>query len=356
MNFPKKPRYTNGEIDRAGETARSSKPSSRAYEDAVSIINAWRVSHEYPMQTFNVTLRNKARAINTNAIVARRLKRLVTILDKIGNRQGKMRLSRMQDIGGVRAIMKDIGEVDTLRDIYLERGRFPHILKGQHDYIRHPKESGYRGIHLVYQFNNSQGRQPDSRDWDGLNIEMQLRTELQHAWATSVEIVGTMRHENLKSSIGNKRWLEFFQCMSSIIAQLEDQPVLPQHTEWDTQQLYRRAHALVNELDAIETMRGWVNGMNWINEKGDSYYYILVPDIRNNAVVVSGFRRDDLHKANARLEELERQAALKQGSEPVLVVAGDSKSLKRAYPNYALDSHRFLEIVDMVVETVNNAV
>lgn len=96
-------------------------------------------------------------------------------------------------------------------EIYTEPGSFSHKLQSEHDYIAEPQESGYRGIHLVFKFNNSQGRQPDSRCWDGLNIDIQLRTELQHVWATGVEIVGTMLHENLKAGQGNKDWLKLFQ-------------------------------------------------------------------------------------------------------------------------------------------------
>lgn len=356
MNFPKKPNISKSQINKAGQDACAHVPHSRKYEESIKVINKWRISHEYPMQTFNVGLRNKARAINKDAIVARRLKRLATILDKIGSRQGNMQLSRMQDIGGVRAIMKDPVEVYALRNIYLEPGRFPHKLKHEYDYISKPKESGYRSIHLVYEFNNSQGRQPESRDWDGLLVEMQLRTELQHAWATSVEIVGTMRHEDLKSSIGDDKWLELFQCMSSIIAQLEDKPVLNIHEDWDTQTLYRAANDLINELDAIRTMGAWVTGMHWINERSRSYYNILTLDIKRKVVNVRGFRRDELAAANKRLQQLEGNARLSGEQQPVLVAAGDIKTIKRAYPNYALDSARFLEIMRMVAETVESGV
>ncbi len=356
MNFPKKPQYSKSFIDRAGIVACQSAVSSQQYEQSISTINAWRISHEYPMQTFNVTLRRKAQQISEKAIVARRLKRMVTILDKISNREEDMRLSRMQDIGGVRAIMQSIRQVEHLAHAYLHNKRFPHILKCHHDYITTPKSSGYRGIHLVYQFNNSQGRQSDSREWDGLLIEIQLRTELQHAWATSVEIAGTMRHENLKSSRGNHEWLAFFELMSSVIAQLEDQPVLPQHSSWDTRRLYRETYAAINRLDAHDTMRGWIRGMRWINERETSYYSILRLDIKEKSVYVTPFARNELEKANTYLELLEKEAVINNGPQPVLVAAGDLKNLKKAYPNYALDSHRFLEIVAMVVETVRTAV
>ena len=41
-------------------------------------------------------------------------------------------------------------------------------------------------------------------------VELQLRTRLQHAWATANEIVGTFRREELKSGEGGPDWLRYF--------------------------------------------------------------------------------------------------------------------------------------------------
>ncbi len=353
MNFPPRPHYSKGEIDRAGQTACSSSPKSQAYRDAVSRINAWRVSHAYPMHTFNMTLRRKAYGIDRTAIVARRLKRLPTIIDKIGNRQVSMSLSRMQDIGGVRAILTDVDQVYELCAQYTQKGRFPHRLKQPyHDYIHSPKPSGYRGIHLVFEFNNSQGRSSNARDYDGLYVEVQLRTKLQHAWATAVEAVGIITHENLKSSLGNANWLRFFQYMSSVMALMESQPVLDIHRGMTTRELFGKTTKLATELNVLNVLAGWMTGVHSINEGSGSHYNILTIDIAQKKVTILGFAERELEKANKMLAELEMQAVLNKTPEPVLVAAGDSKSLKKAYPNYYLDMQAFLDVVRGVVQTV----
>lgn len=212
MSFPQRPDYSKSQIDRAGSIASSAKIGSKEYSDAIHIIDQWRKAHGYPIHTFFVTLQRKARQVSHQALIARRLKRMPTILDKLGNRQDAMRLSRMQDIGGVRAILPDVQGVYSLFTQYSNNKRFPHILKGDpHDYIAIPKESGYRGIHLVYEFNNVQGRSSQSRLYDGLKVEVQLRSQLQHEWATAVEAVGMLLGEELKSSKGSKIWLSFFK-------------------------------------------------------------------------------------------------------------------------------------------------
>ena len=354
MVFPPKPNYSKGQIDRAGFAARNNKPGSAAYEDAVEVINSWRVSHGYPMHTFNVTLRRKAKVIDDQVVVARRLKRLPTILDKLGGREPKMSLSRMQDVGGVRAIMRTVEQVRELRRVYTTKGRFAHRLRLVHDYIESPKASGYRGVHIVFEFRNSKGRTKKSRQYDGLNVEVQLRTELQHRWATAVETVGTIRHEALKSSLGDSKWLEFFQCMSSVIAQLEDCPVLDIHRDMTTRQLYMKTAQLAGQIDAMNVLAGWAVGARMISEdKKGSHYNILRLDVKEKVVYVYGFNEDKLVKANERLAVFEKQAALDGSPEPVLVAAGDINSLKRAYPNYFLDMKEFVKILKSVVKTVS---
>ncbi|MDO4712620.1 MAG: RelA/SpoT domain-containing protein [Candidatus Saccharibacteria bacterium] len=356
MNFPPKPDYSNAQIDKAGDTIRKYGYARDQSVGARLVIDEWRIAHEYPMHTFNVTLRRKAKSIYPDAIVARRLKRLHTIIDKISNRQRRMRLSQMQDIGGVRAIMKTIRQVYQLRDIYTEPGRFPHELTAVHDYIADPQQSGYRGVHLVFRFNNSQGRQPDSRCWDGLNVEIQLRTELQHTWATGVEVVGTMRRENLKAGQGSSDWLQLFEYLASIIALLEDSPTLPQHKNMTAQLLFKRAKQLSSRLQAEARLSGWLAAMNVSTKmkRSSRYHYnILTIDPEQHLLTIQGFKKDNLAGANKLLARLEQTSPDLQ---PVLVAAGDITSLKRAYPNYLLDTRKLITILKYLEQTTQHPV
>ena len=64
--------------------------------------------------------------------------------------------------------------------------------------------------------------------WQGLNIEVQIRSELQHQWATAVETVGAFTGNDLKSNVGDPTWLRFFALMSTAIAQREGTPEVPE--------------------------------------------------------------------------------------------------------------------------------
>lgn len=351
MSFAPRPNYSKEQINRAGKLACKSKIGSNDYESAVKVINEWRVAHEYPMHTINMTLRRKAKSISSEAIIARRLKRLPTIIDKIGRREVSMSLSRMQDVGGVRAILPEVAQVRELQRLYIDKGRFSHIVRSHHDHITSPKKSGYRGIHIVFEFNNTQGRSSNSRDYDGLNIEIQLRTQLQHEWATAVETVGTILRQDLKSGHGDKKWLEFFRCMSSIIATIEHTPVVASHSKLHSQELFKMATKLIDQLDVFNKLAGWLAGMRYITEGSGYYYHILMVNIDEKSTRVIGFEKSELAKANKELAKLEDFDATKKRLEPVLVAAGDMKKLQRAYPNYFLDIKDFLQLAQQVVET-----
>ena len=68
----------------------------------------------------------------------------------------------------------------------------------KYDYIAHPKSDGYRGVHYVYKYRS--GSTPKA-EFNSLRIEVQLRSRLQHAWATAVETVSTFTGQALKSNV-----------------------------------------------------------------------------------------------------------------------------------------------------------
>lgn len=50
-----------------------------ALMDSYRVVNNWRAAHQYPLNTFQVTLRNKSRKVDQNCVVAQRIKRLSSI-------------------------------------------------------------------------------------------------------------------------------------------------------------------------------------------------------------------------------------------------------------------------------------
>lgn len=51
---------------------------------------------------------------------------------------------------------------------------------------------------------------------------MQIRSKIQHSWATAVEVVGAFTKQALKASAGDPRWLDFFKYTSVEFSKLEN--------------------------------------------------------------------------------------------------------------------------------------
>jgi ppGpp synthetase/RelA/SpoT-type nucleotidyltranferase len=213
--------YGKGEIDRAGQYlipwwTRKVKTLEKITE-AYAIIENWRTSHAMPLLTFRMSLANRARRLEPNAIIAQRLKRFVAIMNKLV-REPNMKLSQMHDLGGCRAIVSDMATVRRLYNLYggdcglFERGRFKC-----YDYIQNPKSDGYRGSHVVGRY---EARAVTNEPWNGQRIEIQLRTQLQHAFATTVETVTTFTKQPLKFGAGPDEWRRFFSLVGSAFALL----------------------------------------------------------------------------------------------------------------------------------------
>ena len=355
MAFPPIPSYSKSVINRAGKDLASGKLKGAEYRSASTIVNAWRTCHAYPINTFNATLRKKT-AKYAGAIVAQRLKRLPTIIDKL-QRQPHMDLTRMQDIGGVRAIVSNITQLQELRREYEEPGRFSHTLFDVDDYIAHPKKDGYRGVHLIYQYNNTRGRSGNPEQYKGLFVEVQLRTILQHEWATAVETVGVMLNEHLKTQRGNRQWLEFFEYMSSVFAIIEDLPVLEAHKNLTTRQITDRAARLIEDMHVVEALSGWRRAAEVISKHNmDGHYNLIVLNRQTQTINIRAYPKNSLSQASEAYSKLEEDALINPDLDVVLVAAGGIKNLRKAYPNYYLDVQNFIDRVRNIVSVSQNEV
>jgi len=350
MSFPNSPKYSKSEISRAGKILISSKPTPKDYSHAIEVVNAWRISHAYPINTFKSSLHKKTKEYK-KPIIAQRLKRLPTIIDKL-NRYPSMELARMQDIGGVRAVVNSIREVRELQIIYQDPTRFTHELVREDDYILSPKTDGYRGVHLVFKYNNL--RYKDAIQYNGHLIELQLRTKLQHSWATAVETMGTFRGEALKSDKGSKDWLKFFAVTSSAFAITEKSELVPEYMTLNAIETYKEIARLEKKLDVFEHIRGLAIAANAIHTKGyGGFYNLIILNSESHTVQINSYTRDQLLQASNDYSDTEAQAAKGAKIEPVLVSAGPLKELKKAYPNYFLDVNDFIAKVSIIIDQAN---
>lgn len=178
----------------------------------------WRALHSKPLSRVAGGLRyhvGKERAlVDGHVEVTQRLKRLPTIVDKL-DREPKMNLSRMGDVGGVRVRLPDLESVERVTRRLLKTWRT--VERPHRDYIDGPpgpQQSGYRGVHLILRK-------------DGVRIEVQLRTVLQDAWANMVERASRDEGVDYKSGRGAPERLELFRLISEGFAYLDRRETAP---------------------------------------------------------------------------------------------------------------------------------
>ena len=155
MAFIAIPEESKKSINRAGQTLLRGQFKTEEYAIARDLADRWRACHAYPINTFQATLRRNLRKFSGDPLVAQRLKRMPTIIDKL-KRHPAMQLTTMQDIGGVRAVVSSVSDVYKLAAEYRDKSRFKHELVKENDYIKGPRsDDGYRSLHLIYRYKNS---------------------------------------------------------------------------------------------------------------------------------------------------------------------------------------------------------
>ena len=343
-----KPKYRRVEVDTAGRRlAQFLRGASLGdfppdeWSKSIEIINNWRSAHAYPLNTFQATLRGKARKIDPNAIVAQRTKRLWSIWHKL-DRFKTMHLSQMQDIAGVRAILGNAAQVQELVKNY-EASSLRHSRKIT-DYIARPRSSGYRGVHLIWRYLSDK---PGAQAFNGLQLEMQIRSSLQHTWATTVETMGTLTKQALKSSLGDDNWLRFFALMGSVIAVKEGAPAVAE-TPKDPNELLAELRKYADRVNALNRLRTIGDALRQLDENvgeaSQARYFLL--ELTPDTIKITGFKTSEHQEAQSQYTDVEQRITADEASDAVLVSVDSIASLRRAYPNYFLDTSAFATLLE----------
>lgn len=332
--------YSRNQLNKAGNILISSK-SETEIENALDMINSWRANHLHPLR---VLKNNSLKLLEINSItpvlVSQRLKRLQSITYKLDLNE-KMGLGGMQDIGGYRIVLKDVKDLKRLKNL-LEINLSKHRLERTVNYVITPKESGYRSIHYVYKYYSS------SEKYSGLKLELQIRTKLQHNWATAVETAGLLTNTSLKSSQGSDEWLEFFKIVSSLFAIKENLPKLHEHQEIETRDLMIKYFQICKKLNVIENLRALrVSTKHIESGKLNGDYYILRINVKDKNVLIRAYNKNQFEKAAKQYAEFEKEIV--EGENAVVLVSANSiKALKKAYPSYFLDTSEFIQTLEKI--------
>lgn len=355
-------RYSGKQVIRAGEIFLKDplEVTSEQVDSAMDVLSYWRQEHEIPLENALDILKEDTLKKDRDAIFAKRMKRFASIVAKL-QRFDAMKLKNMQDIGGCRVIVSSQKKLYQIVRELKKRPNFKNgkLVKRYKDYIENPKDDGYRGYHLIGSFNGSTG--------DQRTIELQIRTIIQHDWATALEIVDLFTGQALKSNQGKADWKRFFKLVGDHFARMDE---IHLFTEKDNREQFYKYEKIVNEepsyaasgleiqeyeskLKVKKLLQAFAASLKIADEqislhKVDGYVLIRV-DTSKKEVRSQLFNKSQNELAEKKYIEYEK-ISVKQ---PNLVVALVSTTavggIKEAYPNYFADSTDFITYLDHIL-------
>ena len=348
-----KPEYGSGRIDTAGKIVAARRaPSERMdMDEALGIAANWRSSHAYPLQVFTTLLRDRAKRVDPKALVVQRLKRMPSIIAKLKRFEhmhsnagsGWLPCNRLNPERSFRTRI-------ALRKSWVEYGS----LSSQKRLRQNPKEDGYRGIHLVYEYQSTDQRQSV---YNGNRIEIQIRTHMQHVWAAAVETVDTFTEQSLKSGIGHNSWKRFFAVTAALISGSEFYSLgldLPPEIQDKFVNLLNEFQSLSLQLKVQDVLSHLVLATETLRSAsprqrdGWQFYIFLLKLKTPEDTIIYKFRNNV--DASERYIELEKEHIEDPFTQLVLVSGDSVVALRKAYPNYFHDAAEFIAIIEGIGE------
>ena len=347
MEYPAVPAESKKQIDAAGELLASDTAYIGGVEHARQLVAKWRACHLLPLRAIADDLRERLERLGIESFVAMRLKRLFRIRDKL-RQFPEMKATRMQDIGALRAVLPSLADVRRLVDDF-ERNP-PDICESvSHKfYIDSPKDNGYRSQHIVFKYKGS-----DPSQYDGIRIELQIRTQLQHLWASAVEVTGLRTGSQLKYDEGDPAWAGFFCLTAELIARNEGCPSQTALADIATASLCTELVAAEESLGAIEILRSPSHPITLTAVEVDEAAVtgketvllnldLGIPDLNAAFYSVEEQKQAMIDYADAE----QRQIFEDDNTSVVLVSINSVRMLHDAYPTFFLDTSKFAAVVE----------
>lgn len=331
---------SNKKIDKLGKYLRENNEHiEKQYYDSFF---EWRNLHSKPLNEIYSFIQKALKAHHKKFKYKSsfRLKKINSVILKLQN-QEKMNLSRMCDIAGCRFIFKNPKELKKAKqEIHKNlKGDSIFELKSIKDYTEKPKKSGYRSLHFIIKKGN-------------FSVEIQLRTEKQHSWATAVEIVDLFEKDTMKAGKPkNDNIYNFFKNASNQI-------YIKEYNQQQHKQALEEFNKLYKQSNIRNKLLKYSAAVNSIEEplKNKKKQYIVVIlkrfkykkyklfDKFDYSLKVETFDENKSAEAIMLYNDLEKN----EGDNAVLIYSENVQELKNLYPNYYADAEYFLSEIDEI--------
>ena len=350
------PEYSRSHVKRSGEILRHSKaPFDET--DAISVLNNWKAAHELPLHYIKKTIKKYAKDVTKQNTIVQRRKRTESILLKL-HQQPKLDLARMQDLVGFRVVFRhqdNKKNLDCIEEFIqkISSSKMRSKVTRWTNYIEKPRNSGYRSVHAIFKY-----KSPNYPSHNNMQVELQIRTKIQHIWATAVETVGMFHKSNLKQEQGDKNWLEFFRLMSELMAidegTLQVEPEQEYILRNKLSELSREIEA-ESKLKMISIQHGMLQkAYRHLRKKTKfkSGYMLLKLDLQpvegGDKPTIQLTAYDGVEGgeelATEKYGEMEKEANENPMCYVLLAKSEDINNLRDGFPNYFADIQEFIEL------------
>jgi ppGpp synthetase/RelA/SpoT-type nucleotidyltranferase len=346
---------TKSKIKNAGKVLRADQMDTPEYNEAYDVLSDYRQAHEAVLRVVNRRCRKiieehfikPKRCSPDDFFVAQRLKRLEAIVVKL-KRFPEMGLETMQDIGGIRVMLPTLEDVQLFVQLFPGK-RSPIVVKKTYDYLIDAKDDGYRSFHYVLEVPN-----PKSETLPHLKVELQVRTETQHVWATAVEVVGFIENQSFKTGEGDEKWKHFFIGASHVLKDFEDFRIgrWPNKPLCEVNQLNQR-YGFLGKIHAItEAMKKYKNYSSKNIKKVKEPQRILVLDLASKTIedYPESLLKDSVFQDYFALKEKEFQRT--KTGHILRISVDDFKKSPKAYASYYLNISNFYDILTEMIHTI----
>ncbi len=315
---------------------------------------SFRKAHAKILKNFRDRLYSR---VSKNVAVGGRLKTRNTIIAKLQKRFSSMDLTRMQDIAGVRLVFENYNALNNFRQTFLVEANTTNYERineiDKYDYIKNPNpNTGYRCIHDIYR--------EKSADPIKTYIEIQYRTAVQQAWASTLEIWDNAFDDETKFGTSDKKDVQLLlKYISELFArELENLSFLKNLSD---EELFKRIIKLDKStrfMSQLET----VKPKQPTTKEQLSFDYLIVTDNANsNRLDVNSLRTQDEEAVFNRFKKIEDQAKQPDSNKTeenivMLSVRKPDKNFDKIYNNYMNDFIKFRTFYEQAIRSLKKRI
>lgn len=338
-------------IDKSGQIlSQAISASEDIYIEYEDYFDQYRKEHLLPLTETTLEIQKWLGNYGKKYYIAQRLKRKPQIIRKLCRLH--VRLTQLQDIGGLRIIVdrnRDVDELVLFIRQYIDNSDFISIVRITDYRTTGREDTGYRALHIIL-------------DAHGYKLELQIRSKIQHYWAEGIERVSVIYGYYLKGYEGDDSVIKYFKSLSDVFHEIEigREPSSAQKIFLDKAR--EQAEETIQNSDRRNVLQGYVHegiikALIDKESKSNTGFnnWILIFDWNSGCFVNWFVISRDPNEAIASYVKNERDYPHTDGYEVVMVGSSDIATVKETHRHYfGVDTYEnILENLDSSIVNIS---